>query len=181
MFKNWIIKKLGGYTERYITFKQSQLTESIKERNKLQNELTKCSEAHYSKVQNIKDLQEIISSKINQVVELKKKLKSPSEVVKALTSDDFKFFDYKTLEPQDQKNYFDQAQHVLRMEVVQNEVHALNAGFADETIKRSKDFDNVLAMRHQISGIQLLMERLAEIPDPSQIEKPPATQPAAGI
>lgn len=124
--------------------------------------------------------QDLRKALIEQNEELKKALKSPIEVVRALTDDKFKFFDYQELDKGEQLKYYDQAQRILKMEVFQNEVAKLNTEFITWAAKQSKDFDGVRDMRHQISGISLLEERLESIQNPNEIKKE-VNQPYASL
>lgn len=94
----------------------------------------------------------------------------PVNLVRTITDDKFIFFDYTELPKNDLKSYHDQAVNILKSQVFQNEVARLNASFIQWAAKQSKDFDGVRDMRHQISGINLLEERLASIPDPFKQE-----------
>ena len=102
-------------------------------------------------------------------------------VVQGLVGGDFKWFDYTTLPQADWKNYFDQAQYILRSEVFQNEIARLNAEWAEWSLKKSGNFEAVSAMRHQISGINLLNERFESIPNPMPPLPAPAKEPFEGI
>jgi len=101
-------------------------------------------------------------------------------IVIQLTNNDFKFYDYHNLDEISLKNYHDQAQSILKTEVFKNEVNHLNAEFAEWAAKQSRDFNGVEAMRHQISGINLLKELLESIPDPTNKQKE-SQDPYSGI
>lgn len=114
------------------------------------------------------------------VKETEKKIGNPIYVVRALTNDNFSWFNYKELSDNDQSHYHGSAQNVLKSKVFQNEVAALNAEFINQAAKMSPNFEDVLAMRHQVSGINLLVERLSEIVDPTTVDKP-AEEPYKGV
>lgn len=104
----------------------------------------------------------------------------PITVVNQLTEGDFQWYDYNELPADQRLNYYKQARMILEADVFDNEIQRLNQEFAEWSAKQSRDFDGVLAMRHQISGINLLKERFENITDPTVKETPPE-DPYSGI
>lgn len=130
-----------------------------------------------------KDIQQLLQEvntleKLNE--ELKKKLGDPKEVVNQITDEQFRWYDYAELEPESLKAYHDSAQAVLRSEAFKNTVNHLNSEFAIWAAKQSKDFRGVRDMRHQISGINLLVETLEAVPDVNN-KLAEAQEPYAGL
>ncbi len=151
----WITPKLGG-----ISIAQ-ELTKEIVNKSML-----------------IGELRNEIGLKNAANVILEAKIGNPIEVVRRITNDKFKFYDYKDLDEPSQKGYYESAQTALRSEALQNTVKMLNSEFALWAAKESRDHNGVLAMRHQISGMNLIIEILEEIPDnkvkPVVVEEPHA-------
>lgn len=117
-------------------------------------------------------------SKLNE--ELKKKVGNPIEVVRRLTDEQFRFYDYTELDKQGLQQYHGSAQNALKSEALQNEVKHLNSELAIYAAKQSPNHQITEAMRYQISGINLLIERLESIPNPNN--KPDVVQePYAGL
>lgn len=141
---------------------------------------TKISRYIYA-IKNIESYRSLNGAFKEQNEALKEALKSPAEVVRALTDDKFKWFDYDTLDDGNKKKYFEQAKRILEMEVFQNEVAKLDAEFIMWAAKESRDFDGVLAMRHQMSGIALLCQRLAEVPNPEEPKKAEPKEPYSAL
>jgi len=104
----------------------------------------------------------------------------PIEVVNRLTKKDFEWFDYSELDEGERQKYYQQAQSVLTSDVFNNEINKLNAEFAEWASKKSTSWDDVLAMRHQISGLMLLKERLESVLNPIKKEDK-VTEPYNGI
>jgi len=104
----------------------------------------------------------------------------PIELVNRITEDKFRWYDYSELEQNEQVKYYKAAQEALNNPAILNEMAKLNAEWAQWGIKQSGNFDGVLGMRHQMSGILLLLERLENIVNPLQKSKP-AEEPYEGI
>lgn len=94
----------------------------------------------------------------------------PIEIVNKLTDNKFKWFDYSELPLEERIKYYNAAQEVLKNIAMVNEIAALNADFMEWAAKKSQNYDGLLAMRYQISGLNLLEERLKSIPDPTTKE-----------
>lgn len=114
-----------------------------------------------------------------RILELQDWVGDPVYVVRSITDDKLKFYDYNELGEQQLKIYHDQARSILKKGVFQNEVAYLKAQFYKWAAMESRDHDGVVAMRHQISGIELLEERLEEIPDPYKIK--PTTEDLTSV
>ena len=104
----------------------------------------------------------------------------PIEVVNRLTKKDFDWYNYADLEEGERIKYYKEAQMILNSGVFQNEIHSLNAEFAEWSAKKSTCWENVLAMRYEISGLMMLQERLESIIDPT-IKPKKAEHPYEGI
>lgn len=104
----------------------------------------------------------------------------PIELVNRITEDKFKWYDYNELEENEKLKYYKAAQEALNNPVILNEMSQLYAEWAQWAIKQSHNFEGVMAMRYQMSGIQLLIQRLEEIADPTTKPKP-AERPYEGI
>ena len=113
--------------------------------------------------QSIKELTRKNRELMTQLSFTKDMLGDPIEVVRKLTGDDFKWFNYEELSVQDRNAYHSEAQTILRSNVFKNEISKLNTEFLEWAGKQSRDFQGVRDMRHQISGINLLVERLGDI------------------
>ena len=96
----------------------------------------------------------------------------PIELVNRITEGHFLWFNYDELEESERLKYYKAAQEALKNPVVLNEMAKLNAEWAQWAAKQSHNFEGVLAMRHQMSGIQMLIQRLEEITDPTNKPKP---------
>jgi predicted nuclease with TOPRIM domain len=140
------------------------IIEAIKNYESLQEELVNRFAELQRKNELIKDLRD-------EVADLKEKAKDPIAVVNALTDGQFEWYDYEELTETDQIKYYTQAQEILKKEVFQNELAALSKEFISWAAQESRDFDGVLAMRHQISGANMFKERLEGIMNPQDREK----------
>lgn len=94
----------------------------------------------------------------------------PIEIVNRLTEDKFKWFDYSELPLEERIKYYNAAQEILENITMVNEIAHLNADFMEWAAKQSQNYEGLVAMRHQISGLSLLEERLRSIPDPTTKE-----------
>lgn len=128
----------------------------------------------------IDSLEKGINDLKREIVILKERLGDPIEVVKAITKDRFKFFDYLELPADKRKNYSSQAKIILDSDAFKNEISSLLTTWQEWAAKESKNYDGVVAMRHQMSGILLLIERLEEIVEPKEV-KPTNDDPYAPL
>lgn len=103
-----------------------------------------------------------------------------TDVVKTITDDKFEWFDYNELPEGERLKYYQQAQLILNSPIFQNEISRLNAEWAQWAAKEAKNFEGVSAMRYQMSGINLLRERLESVEDPT-VKNKPADEPFAGL
>ena len=118
---------------------------------------------------------------LREINSLQSKLGNPIYVVKIITDDKFKFFDYSEMDEQQLKAYYNEARSILKKGVFQNECAYLRAQFLKFAGMESRDHNGVIAMRHQISGIELLIERMEGIPDPTYKIKPTTEDLSSGI
>lgn len=133
----------------------------------------------------IKDQEARIEQQLQEIKTLTQKIAqmpilSVKSIVNRITDDKFKWFDYLELSREDQKVYYEAAVSALRNQTIQNEAAKLRSEFALWAAKHSRDYDGVTAMRYQISGIELLLERLGDIRDP-YTKKPEIHDPHAPI
>jgi len=104
----------------------------------------------------------------------------PIELVNRLTNNDFKWYDYNELPQNERVKYYQQAQMVLNSDIFKNEIAKLNAEWAEYALKQSKNWEDLLSMRYQVSGIMLLKERLEGIISPVE-RKIEVKDPYGGI
>jgi len=149
----------------HLCFKFQALKDHKKVQIKLENEVLGLSE-DVDKLRNRRrELNYEITQKDTKIAKLKADMKNPIHVVRALTDDKFEFFDYQELEKEEQKKYYNHAQDLLKNTTLLNETAYLNKEFITWAAKHSQDFLGVRDMRHQISGLNLLSERLESIVD----------------
>lgn len=104
-----------------------------------------------------------------QIIELNKELNKRRDIrtlIEELTSNGIEWYDYYKLPVEQQREYYKQAQDAINNTAIINEMNKLINEFAEWSLKQSPDFKGVEAMRYQVSGMKLLMERLEMIPNP---------------
>lgn len=92
----------------------------------------------------------------------------PIRLVNRITDEGFRWYDYSALPQDELLKYYQAAREAIDNPALLNEVTRLNAEFAQFAAKEATNFEAVLAMRHQMSGIMLVLERLRSIPDPTK-------------
>ena len=122
-----------------------------------------------------------LDRKQKRILDLHDMIADPIYVVRAITDDKLKFYDYTELDEQRLKTYHDEASSILKKDVFQNEIAYLKAQFYKWAAMQSRDHEGVVAMRHQISGIKLIEARLEDIPDPYNKTKPTTENLTSGI
>ncbi len=76
------------------------------------------------------------------------------------------YYDPEKLPYADQVAYVQKARDALANETLQNEIRHLEADWVEHLAKEAKDFSEVRDMRMCINALELLLSRLAQIPDP---------------
>ena len=122
----------------------------------------------FKQAKQIENAHKVIAIRDKQIEALTTKIGDPKYVVESIMDGDVRWFDYSTL-PQDKlASYHIQAQEALKNSVVKNEMNRLINEWSEFALLKAKDFAVVRDLRMQASGLKLLMERLAEIPDPTK-------------
>ena len=93
-------------------------------------------------------------------------LKCIKSIVDKITGGKIEWFDYFKLTTEQQRFYYNEAKVALENKAVKNEINKIISEFSNWCLTQSNDFKDVEALRYQISGMKLLLERLEEIPDP---------------
>lgn len=114
------------------------------------------------KKKELKDLKEQI---IELNIELNKK-RDIRTLIGEITSNGIEWYDYYKLPIEQQREYYKQAQDAISNTALLNEMNKLINEFAQWSLKQAPNFNGVEAMRYQVSGMKLLMERLEMIPNP---------------
>lgn len=76
------------------------------------------------------------------------------------------YFDSEKLPYAEQVTYVNKAKEVLQNETLQNEIRHMEADWVTFAAKEAHDFATVRDMRVAINALELLLSRLASIPDP---------------
>lgn len=93
---------------------------------------------------------------------------SARSVVEQVLDRGIEYYDSSTLSYADQKNYYTEAQRILRSPVFTNEVKRFVADLVTEIAKKAPNWQTVEFLRATINGQQALVERLGEIPNPEK-------------
>jgi hypothetical protein len=88
------------------------------------------------------------------------------DVLKEIMGKGIDWYDYHKLTPAEKKNYYTEAQRLLRSHVLINEVNAYLTDLVKEISYNSKDFNEVVALRYSANGVKVLLERLESIENP---------------
>lgn len=84
-------------------------------------------------------------------------------VIESIMDEGIKWFDPATLGPEGERRYRLDANIVLENRTFQNEIQRIEAEIVQWAVLKSGDFADVRDMRHQLSGIKLIRERLADL------------------
>ncbi len=101
--------------------------------------------------------------KLNQELNIAKSIKS---TIDKITGGQIEWYDYFKLTKEQQRTYYKEAQSALENKAIKNEINKIISEFANWCLTKSNDFKDTEALRYQISGIKLLLERMEEIPNP---------------
>ena len=84
------------------------------------------------------------------------------------------WYDYRDLKPELQQQYHDQAQHILRTDIFNNEMNFLKSNWSRQAIKEAHEVkdpeSHVLKLSWMLLGIELFKLRLEEVPTLEQPE-----------
>lgn len=84
-------------------------------------------------------------------------------VIESIMDEGIKWFDPTTLGVEGERRYRMDAKIVLENRTFQNEINKMEADMVKWSVLQSKDFDDIRDIRHQLSGIKLIRERLEEL------------------
>ena len=101
----------------------------------------------------------------NQFVD-NNKIKENNNLIDKFVPSEIKWYDYTELDEANRRNYYLQAQDILKNRVFQNELNQMIYNFQDYCFKKAKNFDEVNNQRMKVAGLLILKERLESIPDP---------------
>lgn len=119
-----------------------------------------------------------ILSEINETLVEKA---TPELVIEKILKRELEWYDPKELDQEGRKNYYIEAQAILRSPVFQNEKNAYIKDLVDNIATKSPNHDHTIALRYSINGVQTLWERFKAIKDPETTPKKPAEEPYAPI
>lgn len=121
------------------------------------------------KVEVLKKENNILERKIK---ELEKKVGDPAEVVKKLLGRPIKFFDTYKMSEERYNAYYKEAQQVINNEAFQNELNCLVVDLVNSSARDTEDFRQVLNRRFTLCGIELLKQRIENMPKVTEEELP---------
>jgi Tfp pilus assembly protein PilO len=104
-----------------------------------------------------------------QIIELNRGLNRKRDIrtlIDEITKNGIEWYDYYKLPVEQQRTYYRQAQDAINNTAIINEMNKLINELAQWSLKQAPDFKGIEAMRYQVSGMKLLMERLEMIPNP---------------
>lgn len=110
----------------------------------------------------------------------KERRADPRMVVEKIFNKEVKWFDYKELTASGQRQYFQEAQTILKSEVFNNIFNQIIATQCVENIRQWNPvtrLDVVYGTQMLINGLDLLKEELQSIPDPDKITKAVDVEP----
>lgn len=93
---------------------------------------------------------------------------SARSVIEQVIGRDIAYYDSSKLTYAEQKNYYAEAQRILRSPVFVNEVKHFVADLVTEIAKKAPNWQTVEFLRATINGQEALVERLGEIPNPEK-------------
>jgi len=89
-------------------------------------------------------------------------------VVEKVMNRGIKWFDYNSLSTTEKKQYYADAQNILRNKTLANEINHLIADAVEFLARDAQNFDQVKDMRMEITALELLRERLSNLEDPEK-------------
>lgn len=111
-----------------------------------------------------------LSEKSNNLID---ELGNPKHVINKLLKEDLSWYDYEDLSPENRGNYVATGKSVLSNSTFQNEYKRAVIDIINEIAKESKSFEEVMALRMTINGMQLMKERLEEL---NEVDEPKKTK-----
>lgn len=121
--------------------------------------IEKLANAEYKYRHEIDGLKKILEAKGSAMLALERVLKSEIE-----------FFDYESLNPQEQKAYYSDAQAILRNRTFNKEFNNIIGNLIKKAVLGSKNWDDLMFVRSNINGLLMFKERLLEIKVPENNE-----------
>jgi len=108
------------------------------------------------------------------------KLKKPEikDILQESLGGKLEWFDYNELTPPNLATYYDEAQHILRTNIFNNEVSFLKANWGKQAILQAHEHDqggisnHIQKMSWMLLGIEMLKLRLEGVPNPTPEPKP---------
>lgn len=97
---------------------------------------------------------------------------TPEAVIEEILGEKLKWFDPKGMGKEEQREYYADAHNLLRSEVFKNEIAGYVKQLVEGIAKGSKNFEEVVALRYSINGVQALKERIQMIGNPDAIKGP---------
>lgn len=93
-----------------------------------------------------------------------------NDVIKDILGKGIDWYDYHKLSSDKKRLYYQEAQKLLRSDVLINEANAYITDLVKEIAYNSDSFDKVVALRYSINGVKALLERIESIEDPNKDE-----------
>ena len=97
---------------------------------------------------------------------------NPEDVIEKILGEKLKWFDPKAMGKEEQREYYADAHNLLRSDVFKNEINGYVKQLVEGIAKGSKNFEEVVALRYSINGVQALKERIQMIGNPDAIKGP---------
>jgi len=97
---------------------------------------------------------------------------TPEVVIQKILGEKLKWNNTKKLGKEEQREYYADAHNLLRSEVFENEINGYIKQLVEGIAKGSKNFEEVVALRYSINGVQALKERIEMIGNPDAIKGP---------
>lgn len=119
----------------------------------------------------IETLEATIESLHNQIQGLEAKVGNPAEVVKKMLGRKLKWKDISKMTEAQKSQYGLSAKQALENEALMSEIDCLTFDLVNDIAKETSDFQQVLNRRFTLNGIQLIKERLENIPQMKEAEE----------
>lgn len=100
-----------------------------------------------------------------RISELESKVETGTACIEAILKREISWYDIQKLDDTTLENYKRDAQHILKMDVFQNEIRHYIADIVQDIARSSRTFEEVQNLRMTIIGIEAFIERLQSIPD----------------
>ena len=97
---------------------------------------------------------------------------TPEAVIEEILGEKLEWFNPKAMGKEEQREYYADAHNLLRSEVFKNEINGYVKQLVEGIAKGSKNFEEVVALRYSINGVQALKERIQMIGNPDAIKGP---------